>query len=247
MSLVRNRILTCMPPEAFELMRPHFERVSVGHRTILQEQFRPIEHVHFIERGVASVFVRTGQDGPVEVSLIGRFGMVGVSAILGANRSPYRCIVQVGGETLRMPAAALATVMDESRFVRHHLLNYVHVLMIQNSQLVLCNGRHDVIERLARWLLLARDRLDEDVVPVTHDILSILLGVRRAGITEALAGLEQTGAVRRERGAVRIVDRQSLEKRSCECYRIIAAEFQRLGGTNAGRYTLEGGRAEPCL
>ena len=112
---------------------------------------------------------------------------------------------------------------------------------------MLCNGRHDVIERLARWLLLARDRLDEDVVPVTHDILSVLLGVRRAGITEALAGLEQTGAVRRERGAVRIVDRQSLEKRSCECYRIIAAEFQRLGGTKADRYTLEGGRAEPCL
>jgi len=115
---VLNRILARMPPDAFEDLRPHLERVPIRRRAILQEQHRPIEHVYFIERGVASIFARTRQDGPVEVSLVGRFGLVGVSAILGAMRSPHRCLMQMDGEALRVPAATLARVMNENPAVR---------------------------------------------------------------------------------------------------------------------------------
>jgi CRP-like cAMP-binding protein len=235
---VLNRILAQMPPDAFEHLRPHLERVPIRRRAILQEQHRPIEHVHFIERGVASIFARTRRDGPVEVSLVGRFGLVGVSAVLGAVRSPHRCLMQMDGEALRVPAATLARVMDENPAVRRQFLSYVHVLLVQNAQAVLCNARHEVVERLSRWLLLARDRLDEDAIPVTHEVLSMMLGVRRAGITDALANLERDGAVRRERGSVEIADRAALERRACECYGIIAGEFGRLLETHPGGYTL---------
>ncbi len=235
---VRNRILARMPPQAFEDLRAHLERVPIHRRAILQEQHRPIEHVHFIERGVASIFARTRRDGPVEVSLVGRFGLVGVSAVLGVVRSPHRCLMQMDGEALRVPATALAAVMDENLAVRRQLLNYVHVMLVQNAQAVLCNARHEVVERLARWLLLARDRLDEDAIPVTHEVLSMMLGVRRAGITDALASLERDGAVRRERGQVEIANRTILERRTCECYAVIAGEFRRLLETHPGGYTL---------
>jgi len=235
---VQNRILARMPPEAFERLRPHLERVQARRRTILQEQYRPIQFVHFIERGVASVFARTRRDGPVEVSLVGRFGVVGVSVVLGVMRSPHRCLMQMDGEALRVSAAALTQAMDESVALRRQLLSYVHVLLVQNAQAVLCNARHEVLERLSRWLLLARDRLDHDAIPVTHELLSIMLGVRRAGITDALAVLERAGAVRRARGSVEIADRAALERHACECYRIIADEFERVLESPPGGYSI---------
>ena len=117
--------------------------------------------------------------------------------------------------------------MNSNEAVRQQLLAYVHFLLIQNSQFALCNARHELQERLSRWLLLTHDRLDDDVIPVTHDLLSMMLGVRRAGITEALASLEEAGAVRRTRGAIEIADRSVLEQRACECYRIISTERTR--------------------
>jgi CRP-like cAMP-binding protein len=225
---VQNRILASLPIDVFQTIRDSLERVTIKRRTILLEQFQPIEHVYFIEQGFASVYARTQRDGPVEVSLVGRLGVVGVPIVLGQTRSPHRCTMQVTGEALRIPAETLARYLDRDPQLRRHLLKYVHVLLVQNAQTVLCNGRHSVQERLSRWLLIARDRLDEDAVPVTHELLSISLGVRRPGITDCLNSLEQAGIVRGERGAVTILDRPALEKRACECYRIITAEFQRL-------------------
>jgi len=107
-------------------------------------------------------------------------------------------------------------------------MNYLHALLVQESQTALCNVRHGLTERLTRLLLLARDRLNDDTIPLTHDLLSMMLGVRRAGITMALERLERSGAVQKRRGAVDIVNRSLIERRTCECYRIIAMEYQRL-------------------
>jgi CRP-like cAMP-binding protein len=230
---VQNRILAHLSN-----LRPHLLRVKISHRAILQEQHRPIEFVHFIEQGVASVCARTRRDGFVEVSMIGRFGVVGVSAALGALCSPHRCVMQMDGETLRVPASALRRAMDDSPEIRQYLLSYAHTLLVQNSQNVLCNARHKVMERLARWLLLARERLDEDCIPVTHDSLSMLLGVRRASITVALAELERAGTLQRGRGSVLITDRSALQRRSCECYDIIEAEFRVLLETGSSVHAL---------
>jgi hypothetical protein len=142
--------------------------------------------------------------------------------------------MEVAGEALRITAKDLRRVMDDRPLIRQHLLNYVHALLVQNTQTALCNVRHELEERLCRWLLLASDRLDQNVVPLTHDQLAMILGVRRAGVTTTLARLEELGAVSKSRGAVEIIERATLEKKTCECYRIIAIEYKRM--TNSASY-----------
>jgi CRP-like cAMP-binding protein len=225
---VQNRILASISTQTFNYLRPYLQRVPLRRREILQERNRPLQYVHFIERGVASLFARTSRDGPVEVAMIGRLGLVGTPVVLGTMRSPNRCLVQVPGEALRMASMDLRDAIEACPELRQQLMNYVQALLVQNSQSVLCNVRHELHERLCRWLLLACDRLDERIIPVTHDLLSMTLGVRRAGVTTALAKLEARGALHRSRGAIEVVDRGILEQETCECYRIIFREYSRL-------------------
>jgi CRP-like cAMP-binding protein len=236
--LVQNRILASMLPELFNRVRPHLQHVALRRRAILQEHNRLIEHVYFIERGVASLFARTQRDGPVEVAIIGRLGFVGVGAVLGTMHSPNRCVMEVPGEALRIASRDLNRLLEEVPLVREHLLTYVHALLIQNTQTALCNIRHELEERLCRWLLLASDRLDEKVIPLTHDQLAIILGVRGAGITTTLANLEDSGALTKRRGAVEINDRLPLEARTCECYRIIASAYKNMMSCGSYHHTV---------
>jgi CRP-like cAMP-binding protein len=222
-------------------LAPHLTRVALERRAVLQDHFHRIEHVHFIERGVASLYARTRADGPVEVAQVGPFGFVGAPAILGNSRSPHRCLMHVRGEALRIGVPELLDVMDASPTIRHHLLAYVHALLVQNAQVALCNGRHDVEQRLCRWLLLAADRLDDTVIPITHDMLSMNLGVRRAGVTSLLGLLQKSGVIATGRATCEIVDRAALERRACECYGIIAAEFRRLNERGCYDHVLDDG------
>jgi CRP-like cAMP-binding protein len=226
--MIKNRLLASLDAVCFAQLAPHLERVPLHRRTILQDHYHPIDDVYFIESGVASVYARTRADGPVEVAVVGRFGLVGVAALLGAVRSPHRSLVQVPGEALRIRAADLCAAMDASPPIRRHLLSYVNALLVQNAQAALCNGRHDVEKRLCRWLLLAADRLDQTIMPITHDMLAMNLGVRRAGVTQLLGLLQKTGVIAIRRGMCEIIDRPSLERRTCECYGIIAAEYRAL-------------------
>lgn len=227
-SLVLNRVLTHIPPDAFERLRPHLRRVQLKKGEILQESHSRAGKVYFIERGVAVILARTRRDGQVGVGLVGRLGLIGIPVLLGTMRSPHRCIMEVPGEALQIASENLRAAMDEQPAIRQQLMNYMQALLVQNSQTILCNARHEIEERLARWLLLARDRLDDNVIPLTHDLFSMMLGVRRAGITSALADLEKAGAVKRRRGAVEIIDRTALEEKTCECYQVIATEYRRL-------------------
>jgi CRP-like cAMP-binding protein len=225
---VRNRVLASLNPSGFRRLAPHLTPVALERRAVLQDHFHRIEHIYFIERGVASLYARTRADGPVEVAMVGPFGFVGVAAILGNSRSPHRCLMHVAGEALRIRVPDLLDAMDASPVIRQHLLAYVHALLVQNAQAALCNGRHDVEQRLCRWLLLAADRLDDTTIPITHDMLSMNLGVRRAGVTRLLGLLQKSGAVAIGRATCEIVDRAALEQRACECYGIVSAEYRHL-------------------
>src|SRR5262245_59041800 len=225
---VRNCILQCLRPDILARLQPSLQRVRLKRGQTLQEPHRPLEQIYFIERGMAVLMARTKRDGQVGVGIIGRAGLVGVPIVLGTMRSPHYCVMEVEGEALQISAETVRRAMDGSSTLRQHLMNYVHALLVQQSQTVLCNARHPLMERLTRLLLLAHDRLDDDTIPLTHDLLSMMLGVRRAGITTALDRLERGGAVRKTRGALEIVDRALLERKSCECYRIITTEYQRL-------------------
>lgn len=238
-AIVQNQILRSLVPESFDRLRPYLEPVALKRRAILQEHNRPVEYIHFIEHGVASLFARTHRDGPVEVAVVGRLGFVGVPAVIGTMRSPHRCMMEVAGEAMRIRAREMRRIMEGSCAIRQQLLNYVHLLLIQNMQMALCNVRHGLNERLCRWLLLASDRLDDKFVPLTHEQLSMILGVRRAGITTTLSDLEGAGAVKKSRGAVEIADRAVLECRTCECYRIIAAEYRRLTSSSSYQHLID--------
>jgi CRP-like cAMP-binding protein len=225
---VCNSVLARLPAATLARLQPKLRHVQLKRHDILQETHRSIDRVYFLQGGLAVLLARTRRDGEVGVAVVGRFGLVGVPAVLGTMRSPYRCVMEIPGEALQIGTQDLRRAMDESPVLRGQLLNYVQALLVQNAQTALCNARHNLEQRLARWLLLSRDRLDDDIIPLTHDLLSIMLGVRRAGVTMALEQLERSGAVRRKRGAVEIANRAHLEKGTCECYRIIAAEYQRL-------------------
>jgi CRP-like cAMP-binding protein len=246
--IVRNRVLACLDRTSFRALAPHLKPVSLRRRAILQDHHHQVDQVHFIERGIASVYARTRSDGPVEVAIVGRFGLVGVSAILGVNRSPNRCQMQVPGEALSIPTLRLRQAMDAVPRIRQHFLNYVHALMVQNTQVALCAARHHLEQRLCRWLLLTSERLEDTVIPITHEMLSVNLGVRRAGISVALLRLQDAGAVETGRGVCVIRDRSLLEQRSCECYAIIAAEYRRLAERGSYDHVLDASQpAEPSV
>jgi CRP-like cAMP-binding protein len=222
--LVRNRILASLSNDDFDALCPFLDLVELKPRTILQEANKRADYLHFIESGIVSRVARSNE-AFVETAIVGRFGFVGVSVVLGEGISFDRSIVQIPGTALRIRAQDIVELMHSRPHIRERLLQYVQSLMRQNSQSVLCGIRHELEPRLARWLLLAADRLEDDILPITHDGLAALLGVRRAGVTVALAQFETEGLVRKTRGSLQVVDRARLELRSCECHRVINNGF----------------------
>lgn len=225
---VRNRLLAAVPTFEYEQLRPFLEPVTLKKRQVLQEPNRPMAHAYFIERGAASLFSRTVRDGDVEVGIVGRFGFVGVPIVLGTMHSPHRCRVQVAGNALRIAVADLRRLIDRAPSLNRALHQYVQALLVQYSQVSLCNVRHPIHERLPRWLLTMRDRIESNEIPATHDLISQALGIRRSGVTDAIGKLEGVGAVRRGRGRILVTDPDKLEQAACECYRLIMLEYSRV-------------------
>jgi CRP-like cAMP-binding protein len=223
----RNRILAALSAADAERLRPHLERVSLPLHQVLIERHQPIEHVHFLEAGLSSDTATTDQGEEMEVGMIGREGLVGLAVVHEMDRTSNRSFMQVGGEGLRMRAGELLRAMDESASLRRILNRYAHAFLAQASQSVGCAGRHKLDKRLARWLLTAHDRLEGDDLPLKHEYLGLMLGVRRAGVTVALGTLQKQGIIAQRRGHVVILDRPRLEAASCPCYGIVKAEYDR--------------------
>ena len=228
-----NRLLAALPTSELERILRYTTRVPTRRRQVLQESHVYSPYAYFIETGAASVMAGTRADGPVGAGMLGWFDVVGLPIVLGTLRSPLRALVQIPGEALRIGAEDLRRCLDQSEALRTILLRYVQAQLVQSAQLTVCSTRHDSNKRLARWLLLARDRLDDDDLCVTHELVGKVLGLRRASITEAVGRLEEAGIVRLRRGCITIVDRERLEQVSCECYRTIRAEYEYLAPTKS--------------
>jgi len=225
---VSNSLLATLSPRDFAELVPYLKPVALKRNEILHDAQRRADAAYFIESGVVSRVARTSKDGPVEAAVVGRFGFVGISVVLGTMRSTQRSIVLVPGRAFRIEAEALQRVMREQPAIRDHLLKYVHLLIALGAQVALCNAKHDVDQRVARWLLLAHDRLGGDIVPVTHDMIASALGVRRPGVSKTVADLELRGIVEGLRGSVRILDIQGLRRSACECHKIVNERFRML-------------------
>jgi CRP-like cAMP-binding protein len=229
-SAVRNLLLRAMSPDDFARLKLHLEPVTLSLKQVLVEANQPIEHVYFIEEGLASVVAISPDNERLEVGHIGREGMTGEPVILSVNQTPLQTFIQVAGSGLRMRAEDLAAAMESSPSLKALLLRWVQALMIQTAQSTLANGRYTIQERLARWLLMCHDRLDRDDLPLTHEFLSLMLGVRRSGVTEALHVLEGIQVVKTGRGRIHLLDRERLEDIAGGCYGLSETEYTKLIG-----------------
>lgn len=236
----RNRILAALPSQELDLLGSWLKRVSLAPREILSWPEEPIEFVCFPEAGVTSLMAPVGGGHDIEVGMVGPEGMVGAPVVLGADRARHKAEVQIGGVGLRMSAAALLDALNQCPSLKAALLRYVQAFHDQVSQKAACNGRHHIQERLARWLLMAQDRSGGNSLPMTHEALSALLGVRRAGITTAVKALEQARLIGHRNGHLTILDRAGLEKACCECYRRDAVDSDLSGERSAPPPTLSG-------
>jgi CRP-like cAMP-binding protein len=231
----RNLLLQGLPRRDYELLSPLLERVVLTPRRVLQHAHVPIEHLYFIEDGLVSVLASTGDRNPVEVRLIGRDGVVGSAALLGARHSPLRYFVQIGGSALRIGVDDLARAMAETPQLRAVLHGHLHAALMQSSQSAACSLRHSLLQRLARWLLTAQERTGCNDIPITQDLLARSLGVRRASVSDAFKPLERGGIFAKERGLIRILDRARLEEIACRCYRLMGLKRDQAGKSETRR------------
>ncbi|MBR1297372.1 Crp/Fnr family transcriptional regulator [Bradyrhizobium sp. AUGA SZCCT0042] len=219
-SPIRNGILSGLAVPDFHYLRPLLEPVALKERSVLQEPNQHVEYVNFVETGIVSIMtLATGSI--LETAMVGSRGLTPASVVLGAKTCRHRSTVLFSGNALRIRADDLKCSMHERPQIREHLLRYVQALMNHASQTALCGVRHQLEQRLACWLCLACDALGGSSLPITHDHLSVILGFRRAGVTESLNRFEDQGFVLKMRGSLHIRDRGSLERQACSCYRII--------------------------
>jgi CRP-like cAMP-binding protein len=213
-----NTLLARLSRADSRLLADQLEPVDLPLRKQLEARNKRVGHVYFPDSGLASVVANGGD--PIEVGMIGREGMTGLSVVLdGQDRAVHETYMQIAGKGQRLNANHLRKAIEQSTTLHRVLLKYAHAYMIQTTQTALSNGRSRIEERLARWLLMAQDRCDGDELPLTHEFLATMLGVQRSGVTIALQQLERTGLIAHRRGRITLLDREALELSSNGSYR----------------------------
>jgi len=225
-----NRLLACLPEEEYRSLLPLLRPVSLTFEQPLYEARGPIDFAYFLTTAVASALVIMEDGRAIEAATIGNEGLVGHTVVFGVEVSLNRVIVQVAGDALRIEAGALREKTAREGPLRKLLAEYSQRFLLQVSQSVACNGLHPVEQRCCRWLLMTHDRVGCDELRLTHEFLGMMLGVRRATVSEVLAPLQDAGLLRSHRGLITLLDRPGLEMRSCECYHVVKQEYDRLLG-----------------
>lgn len=222
---VDNRLLEALSRQQYERLLPNFELVRLMPGRILYDVGDTVHHAYFPIGGMISLLSITQDGRTVEVGMVGNEGMTGLPTVLRCNVAPYQVMVQFAGNALRIRADALRAEMSRSGHLQEVLLCYAHALLIQIAQSASCNRFHTVEARLCRWLLVSRDRLLTDTLPLTQEFLSHMLGVPRTSVTAVARILQERKLVRYIRGKIVILDRQGIEDYSCECYRLVRNEI----------------------
>jgi CRP-like cAMP-binding protein len=223
-----NRLLSSLPRAVLERLMPDLVLRPLELRQVLQARGVPVEHVIFPLDGVASMISLGDSGGSIEVATIGREGIVGLPLFLGGESAAGEVFIQVPGKGLSMFAARFQRHVGQEPALTRILLLYTQALLTQVAQCSACNQHHSIAGRCARWLLQTHDRVTGDEFPMTHEFLSLMLGVRRATVTETAQGLQARGLIQYHRGVVNVLDRIGLEQAACECYRLINREYTRL-------------------
>ena len=226
---VESRILASLLKQVYQALLPKMRPVDLMHGEILYDSGQIIQSVYLPNDAVVSLVHVTRDGTSVEVGLVGNEGMVGIPIVLGASASPYRAVVLVSGAAMMVKASVLSDEFNRAGPLQSLLHRYTHGLMLQISCTVVCNRIHKVEARLARWLLMVRDRLNSEEFRLTHELIADILGVRRAGVSLAAGTLQKAGLIRYVHGKITILDRESLEELACECYRTSGEDFLEIG------------------
>ncbi|MDR5743108.1 Crp/Fnr family transcriptional regulator [Caballeronia sp. LZ029] len=223
-----NHLLGALPAHEWQALTPHLELVQLRTEQLLCDSGQRIHHVYFPTTAIISLLHTMEDGGSVEIAAVGREGMTGVPVLTGGETMPTRVQVQCPGFAYRMSAQALREQFGRSDFLRRLMLLYMQALLTQVAQTAACNRHHSLNKQLCRWLLIEIDRTASNELQVTQQLIADMLGVRREGVTEAAGKLHDAGLIHHSRGCIKVVDREGLEARACECYGLVKREFDRL-------------------
>lgn len=229
-NLNQNQLLSALSTQEYERLLPHLETVSLPFKQILYAPNQLIQYVYFPKNGIISLVNITEDGRTVEAATVGNEGMAGIAVFLGADKMLSQAVSQIAGEAVRMKSDVFRREVLPGSQLHNLLLRYTQALLNHISQSVACNCLHTVESRCCRWLLITHDRVNSDQFPLTQELLSQMLGVRRASVSEVAGTLQKAGLIRYSRGRIKILDRCGLEATSCECYQVVKAEFDRLLG-----------------
>ncbi len=218
---VNNVILLALPNKEYNLLRPHLEPADLPQYQILEEPGEKIDFAYFLNDGMVSLVALSRDGRSVEVGIVGKEGMVGMSLMAGLLRGTFRAIMQMTGSGMRIRSRVFQDVLLRAPTLRSELSRFALMHGMQVAQLAACNRLHEVEQRLSRWLLMCQDRMDSPSLPLTHDFLAQMLGTGRPSVSLAAGALESAGLIENVRGTVKILNRKSLEEAACECYGVI--------------------------
>jgi len=224
----QNRLLDALPAADHARIASHLELVAMQLGEVLYEPNVKLRHVYFPTTAIVSLLYVMENGASAEIAIVGNDGILGVSSFMGGDSTSSRAVVQSAGQALRLRADFLKKEFERFDTTMHLLLRYTQALITQMAQTAVCNRYHSIDKQLCRWLLLSLDRLPSNELRMTQELIANMLGVRREGVTEAAGKLQQAGLIRYQRGRITVLDRQTLEARCCECYRVVKAEVDRL-------------------
>jgi CRP-like cAMP-binding protein len=225
---IENHLLAALPDEEWQRWRPQLERVEMPLSQVLYEAGGTLSHVYFPTTAIVSLLYVMENGASAEIAVVGNEGIVGISLFMGGDSTPSRAVVQSAGQGFRLRAQIMKDDFNRAGPVLHLLLRYTQALITQMAQTAVCNRHHSLDQQLCRWLLLSLDRLQGNELVMTQELIANMLGVRREGVTEGALKLQQAGLIRYARGHITVLDRNGLEKRSCECYAVVKKEYDRL-------------------
>ena len=223
-----NHLLAALAQPEYERWLPHLEPFEVNSGHVLYEPGVALSHVYFPTTAIVSLLYVMRNNESAEIAVVGNEGIVGVSLFMGGQSTPSRAVVQSAGGAYRLKADVMQAEFDRNGPVLHLLLRYTQALITQMAQTAVCNRHYHLDQQLCRWLLLSLDRLHRDELVMTQKLIANMLGVRREGVTEAALELQAAGLIRYSRGRITVLNRPGIEQRSCECYRVVKDEYDRL-------------------
>ena len=226
--MLKNQLIAALPSSELERWLPLLEPVEMPLGAVLYEPRVTLSHVYFPATSIVSLLYVLENGASAEIAVVGNEGIVGISLFMGGESTPSRAVVQSAGVGFRLKAQAMKDEFNRAGVVLHLLLRYTQALITQMAQTAVCNRHHTLDQQLCRWLLLSLDRLQDNELVMTQELIANMLGVRREGVTEGALKLQQSGLIKYSRGRITVLDRPGLERRSCECYAVVKAEYDRL-------------------